>query len=220
MSNDKARGRDIREIRDDIDALDKELLTLLGERRKRSIEAAKAKEVEPDSVSRQKPRTRASGGPHSARPKAGAGLSLRHQRLPGRCRRFDPGSAGVLPGKSQRRYGRHPCRVPGHRRLLQPSRRTGIFLAKGREHILPGVLPIQRRRRCSREGEGRARHSPDREHDIGRDQRRLRPVAPRAALDRRGGQVQSRALPARLAGREPFKYPNHLLPPANGAPVQ
>ena len=48
MSNDKARGRDIREIRTDIDALDKELLTLLGERRKRSIEAAKAKEVEPD----------------------------------------------------------------------------------------------------------------------------------------------------------------------------
>ena len=48
MSKDKARGRDIREVRDDIDALDKELLTLLGERRKRSIEAAKAKEAEAD----------------------------------------------------------------------------------------------------------------------------------------------------------------------------
>ncbi len=47
MSKDKAPGRHILEIRDDIDALDKELLTLLGERRKRSIEAAQAKEVEP-----------------------------------------------------------------------------------------------------------------------------------------------------------------------------
>jgi len=48
MAKDKARGRDIREVRDDIDALDKELLTLLGKRRKHSIEAAKAKEAEPD----------------------------------------------------------------------------------------------------------------------------------------------------------------------------
>ena len=48
MSDDKASRRDIRDIRDDIDELDKQLLTLLGERRKRSIEAAKAKEVESD----------------------------------------------------------------------------------------------------------------------------------------------------------------------------
>ncbi|MGH9336099.1 MAG: prephenate dehydratase domain-containing protein, partial [Vicinamibacteria bacterium] len=38
----------IQEIRRDIDALDHELLRLLGERRRKSMEAAKAKEVEPD----------------------------------------------------------------------------------------------------------------------------------------------------------------------------
>lgn len=48
MSDDKATRRDIRKIRDEIDKLDKELLVVLGERRKRSIEAAKAKEVEAD----------------------------------------------------------------------------------------------------------------------------------------------------------------------------
>ncbi len=38
----------IQEIRREIDALDREVLRLLGERRKRSVEAAKAKEIEPD----------------------------------------------------------------------------------------------------------------------------------------------------------------------------
>jgi chorismate mutase/prephenate dehydratase len=46
MSDDKASRRDIGVVRAEIDALDKQLLTLLGERRKRSIEAAKAKESE------------------------------------------------------------------------------------------------------------------------------------------------------------------------------
>ncbi len=45
MSNDK---RDIQSVRDAIDGIDRELLRLLAERRKRSIEAAKAKEIEPD----------------------------------------------------------------------------------------------------------------------------------------------------------------------------
>ena len=38
----------IQEIRREIDALDREVLRLLGERRKKSVEAAKAKEIEPD----------------------------------------------------------------------------------------------------------------------------------------------------------------------------
>ena len=45
MSNEK---RSIQTVRDAIDGIDRELLRLLAERRKCSIEAAKAKEVEPD----------------------------------------------------------------------------------------------------------------------------------------------------------------------------
>ena len=45
MSNEK---RNIQTVRDAIDGIDRELLRLLAERRKCSIEAAKAKEVEPD----------------------------------------------------------------------------------------------------------------------------------------------------------------------------
>jgi chorismate mutase/prephenate dehydratase len=49
MSEQKPESvKAIQDIRREIDAIDAELLRLLGERRKRSVEAAKAKEVEPD----------------------------------------------------------------------------------------------------------------------------------------------------------------------------
>ena len=51
MSDTERKQDDVKaipEIRREIDRIDSELLRLLGERRKRSVEAAKAKEIEPD----------------------------------------------------------------------------------------------------------------------------------------------------------------------------
>jgi chorismate mutase/prephenate dehydratase len=44
----EAQAPDIQSIRREIDSLDRELLRLLGERRKRSVDAARAKEIEPE----------------------------------------------------------------------------------------------------------------------------------------------------------------------------